>query len=93
MIQALRKIGYKSCTCFSRLGLGNLCEPLDTFANFPSILPVSVKVAILRNIIPFSMYYHSKNEHEIHASDISARDDLGIALRRNARKIMKEIKS
>ena len=41
---------------------------------FPSILPVSAKVAIFRNIVPLSMYYHSKNEHEIHTSGTSARD-------------------
>ena len=52
-------------------------------ANFPSILLVSAKVAIIRNIVPFSMYEHSKNEHEIHASGISDRDELGIPLRLN----------
>ena len=52
---------------------------------FPSILPVSAKVDIFCNIVPLSMYLHSKNEHEIHASGISARDDLGIPLHRNAR--------
>ena len=31
---------------------------------FPSILPVSAKVAIFRNIVPLSMYQHCKNEHE-----------------------------
>ena len=50
---------------------------------FPSILPVSAKVAIFRNTVPLSMYSHSKNEHEIHTSGISARDDLGIRLHRN----------
>ena len=50
---------------------------------FRSILPVSAKVAIFRNIVPLSMYKHSKNEHEIHASGISARDELGIPLHLN----------
>ena len=31
------------------------------------------------------MYLHSKNEHEIHESGITARDDWGIPLRRNAK--------
>ena len=26
VIQALQKIGYKVCTCISRLGLGHFCE-------------------------------------------------------------------
>ena len=78
----MRKIGYEICTCISRLRVGHFLR--TRVANFPSILPVSAKVAIFRNIIPFSMNYHSKKEHKIHASGISAREDLGIPLRRNA---------
>ena len=51
---------------------------------FPSILPVSAKVAIFRNTVPLSMYEHSNNEHEIRTSGVSARDDLGIPLHCNA---------
>ena len=61
-------------------------------ANFPSILPVSAKVGIFRNIVPFSMYKYSKNENEIHALGISARDDLGIPLRRNVAFLENELK-
>ena len=85
MVQAVRKIGYKVCTCISRLGLGHLRTRI---ANFTSILPVSAKIAIFRNFVPFSMHKHSKNEHEIHASGISARDDLGIPLRCNELKVV-----
>ena len=53
------------------------------FAQFPSVLPVFAKVAIFRSFVAFSMYYHRRNEHEIHRSGIFAREGLGIPLRRN----------
>ena len=66
---------------YSTAKIRTLFRTRDTI--FPSILPVSAKVAIFRNIVLLSMYYHSKNEHEIHTSGISARDDLGIPLHCN----------
>ena len=53
MIQPVQKIDYKVCTCISRLRLGHL-RTRDTI--FPSILPVSAKVAIFRNIVLLSMF-------------------------------------
>ena len=67
-----------------------LLQTLDTI--FPFILPVSAKVAIFRNIAPLSMYQHSKNEHEIHASGISARDDLVILLHLNVASDIKPLR-
>ena len=54
-------------------------------ANFRSNLAVSAIVALFRIIFPFSMYSDSKNENKIHASGLSARNDLGIPLRRNVK--------